>query len=337
MIEVNKNRNLPLVFEIHEETIIRRLDFRQNRVLDALEDNLVGGVFSWDGRGHDGSKADFTDAEITPTSTVYNNNKSYPAFSHCSINQDPGNGNKNSGDEFGAINGYLIGRMILRIRDCDYTINMFVKDMYVGGETGSQAYSSCTTDGHLSSPEKFHPAWVPPSNGKNFDVTNTKIQNGSIIYDGSLITIKNLKLNKTGNRIELSISDCNRAGEDAAFTQNEVYFYYKHYRLHSKVERIHSENATLTVVDLMGRTVSHEHIALAEGTNSFNISIPSKGIFLVSFKEVLSPIPKSCCSRKYRFIIFNLAGCCRGLSMPRQLMAFAIQLIKLIFKKQALS
>jgi len=79
-------------------------------------------------------EAIFTPDETNLDFLRFSTSKSYPAFSYCSINQNPGNGNVNNGDPYGAVNGYLDwDDNSISDQNCSYSINCFIKDFYVGG------------------------------------------------------------------------------------------------------------------------------------------------------------------------------------------------------------
>src|SRR6185295_15825252 len=89
MLRVNEQRDIPLIFDIHGKND-HTVNWNAGKVawLDSLQANHAGGVFYWDGREHDAEGQDFLDSETTPDFFRYATNKSYPAFSNCSINQD---------------------------------------------------------------------------------------------------------------------------------------------------------------------------------------------------------------------------------------------------------
>jgi hypothetical protein len=90
----------------------------------ALEATRHGGAFWWDGTGHGtdpkhpaywykGPKPPPDMASVAEKApieldyAVFRGDQSYPAFSRCSLNDDPGDGNPESGAPHGQINGYL--------------------------------------------------------------------------------------------------------------------------------------------------------------------------------------------------------------------------------------
>ena len=75
-----------------------------------------------------------SDAETTPDYRRFYSNRSYPAFSYCSINQNPKLALPTDGDPYGAINGYLDWKdKSISDKPCGYSIKCFIKDLYVGG------------------------------------------------------------------------------------------------------------------------------------------------------------------------------------------------------------
>ena len=91
----------------------------------AMEATRHGGCFYWDGRSHGAQSpdqrywysgrtppADMTGltekAAIEVDFLTFRRDQSYPAFSRCSLNDDPGDGRPESGAPHGQINGYLL-------------------------------------------------------------------------------------------------------------------------------------------------------------------------------------------------------------------------------------
>jgi pimeloyl-ACP methyl ester carboxylesterase len=91
----------------------------------AMEATHHGGAFYWDGRGHGVQSPDqrywyqgrtpppdmASLAETGPIEVdflTFRRDQSYPAFSRCSLNDDPGDGRPESGAPHGQINGYLL-------------------------------------------------------------------------------------------------------------------------------------------------------------------------------------------------------------------------------------
>jgi hypothetical protein len=291
MVSYNELRSMPVIYDVHgkkDKTII----WSANMIewLDSLEANHIGGTWYWDQRTHTQDNKDFTSDETRPDFYRFATNISYPAFSNCSINQDPGNGNPANGDAYGAINGYLDwhDNNISDI-ECNYTIHLFIKDFYVGGVLDPQQYSTCKTDITFRRLQKFQPASGATIRWSNSDeVTGAKLQNGSFTYNGGLISIPNLTVNKTGTCVKLFIKNCglrigsSEGDEDPAI--DPVYFSKSLNGYTAHVDVTENENTQVLVYDLMGRVVWEKSVTLAGGTNLIEIPAPSTGIFLVQLR-----------------------------------------------------
>jgi len=183
---------------------------------DTLNVDRQGGTWYWDQRQHSGKNAQFTDAETTPDYARYYSNRSYPAFSYCSINQNPGNGSITDGDTYGAINGYLDWKDKSIIdQPCNYSIKCFIKSFYVGGVLDAKQYDSCYSDITLRRTQQFHPDSGQTINWTNYGAQNKLLQSGSFVYDGGLITLYSIKIKKTISKITLNVMNC-RVGNEGS-------------------------------------------------------------------------------------------------------------------------
>jgi len=127
---------------------------------------------------------------------------------------------------------------------------------------------------------------------KNFDASNNKIQSGTITFDGNLLKLKGIIVNKAGNQVTLTIQNCTSrvADEDAgdAMSQTEdspVYFTKSAdgYRAHINVTE--NQSAEISMIDLLGRRVMSIPVNLNAGMNEFDIPSIQPGIFLVVIKN----------------------------------------------------
>ncbi|MBA3647054.1 MAG: hypothetical protein H0W62_00645 [Chitinophagales bacterium] len=202
MTYYNRELDVPLIFDVHGKND-DKVGWTDGKIewFDSLQSNHYGGVWYWDQREHGGGGKNFSNDETTPDIYRYQNNKSYPAFSNCSINQDPGNGSKNDGDPYGAINGYLDWDDSIIDNSCNYSVNIFIKDFYVGGVLDQDQYKTCTTDLTFRRLQDFKPSSGTTITWKNLDNSNNKIQSGSFTYKGGLMTLKGMIVNKSGNII----------------------------------------------------------------------------------------------------------------------------------------
>lgn len=288
MVSYNELRSMPVIYDVHGKKD-KTVAWNANTIewLDSLESNHIGGTWYWDQRDHSQDNKDFTTDETRPDFYRFATNISYPAFSNCTINQDPGNGTPTNGDSNGAINGYLDWHDDnISDNTCNYTIHLFIKDFYMGGVLYPEQYSTCKTDVTFRRLQKFHPANGVTIKWTNYDeVTNEKLSNGSFTYNGGLISIPNLTVKKAGTYIKLTIKNCSqRIGDDQAdddFTVAPLYFSKSPDGYTAHIDVLQNENAHVLVYDLMGRLVWESKTELMSGSNTFEIPSPGNGIFLV--------------------------------------------------------
>ena len=120
---------------------------------DSVNLNRVGGFYFWDLRKHYGGGASWP---MNVNLFRYHTNKSYPAFSNCSVNSNPGDGHYDVGDSVGSINGFLDWNDNMQDSINNYSITL--------GMTDEQTYfytipapDSCTADVTLRRLQQFKP------------------------------------------------------------------------------------------------------------------------------------------------------------------------------------
>ena len=289
VLDNNEQRSLPLIFDVKGKNDVSVIwNEGKIRWMDSLESNRVGGAWYWDQRDHGGAGKNFENEETEPDYYRFATNKAYPAFSHCNIDQNPGNGTPGNGDDYGSHNGYLDWRDSTD-KECKYWVNVFVKDFYVSGVLDPEQYSTCTADITFRRLQKFKPTVGQKVQWKNFDHNGVKIQNGSFNYSGGLITIKNVTINKSGNLIKLKIENCSaKIGEeddDEIYTDSDpVSFIKTPSGYTAEVNSSHDQETTLRIYDLAGRLVREQSVQLAAGINEIEIASPGDGIYIVRLK-----------------------------------------------------
>jgi hypothetical protein len=122
-----------------------------------------------------------------------------PAFSNCSLDNNPGNGAPADGDYYGCINGWLLWDDKTAVDKKD-TWEMTV---YV---IASCPESECTADVTPRRCEQFQ-----PKAGQTFEWTNTSLAGDKVLQKGKvtadrwgLVTLKGLKLDKARNRLKIT-------------------------------------------------------------------------------------------------------------------------------------
>ena len=139
--------------------------------------------------------------------TRYRTNLSYPAFSNCSLNDNPGNGNSTNGDSIGTINGYLDWSDDIADSTSKWEITLFVKNLLTSQGT-LVAPDSGLTDVTLRRLQKFSATagetiyWENEHNG-------SKVQEGSLNFNESLITIPEVKVYKDSSNLRVFLNPVN--------------------------------------------------------------------------------------------------------------------------------
>src|SRR6185436_10766336 len=101
-------------------------------------------------------------------------------------------------------------------------------------------------------------------------------------YDGNLMVLHDLTVNKSGNRIQLVISNCSGKNFPTPSPSGDNVDFIKTPNGYSAV--IFSEQNEQIVIhefDGMGRRMFSKIISLHEGSNTLEIPSPGNGIYLV--------------------------------------------------------
>ncbi len=286
MLRVNRNQSMP-----HYYTVFGKKDMTiywtpfVPSFFDSLQYHGAGGISFWDQRKHSGSGKNFLDSETMPNWYSLANHRPYPAFAQCSINQNPGNGDPNQGDPFGAINGYLDWvRDSVSDHTCSISLKLFVRDLYVGGALHNVQHNSGTVDVTIRRAQQFKPLPGQTISWTNYDASNTLIQSGTFTYTGGLITIPGVVVNKTKNRLSLHISGCARSGggpmaEDA---DNDFHLSvsYSGNTPELVVDAGQALLAHLTIYSSAGQVLLHRQQPLHEGVTILPVQVPTAGTYI---------------------------------------------------------
>ncbi|MBA3647292.1 MAG: hypothetical protein H0W62_01885 [Chitinophagales bacterium] len=286
MLHINKDYNLPPVYCVYgknDKTIL----WNKWTVggFDSLETTRCGGVFFWDQRDHDGNGANFLDQETTPDFYSLQTTKLFPAFSNCSIDPNLGTGDPGSGANYGALNGYLGWKNDITDENCKLSINVFIKDFYVGGKLSANQYSTCKSDITFRRVQHFHPKNGDKITWTNYDVNNSVIESGSFTYKSGLITLKGITIKKSGNQVKLTLGNCSRSEAVLSNLQTATVSYSKTsegYIAHIYCENVQS--VKMSMYDVLGRRITVQQFQLATGDNNIPVLYKRPGIYLVEWK-----------------------------------------------------
>ena len=149
----------------------------------AMQHHRQGGTFFWDQHVHN------TDLSlmywlpmIGPSSLWrYETDRSFPALSHCSADQDPGDGTPASGDTLGTINGYVQWDSLLVDQPGGWSTTLRPRDL-VSSLGPRPAPDSFTVDVTPRRLQAFHP--VP---GQSFPWRAMRIDDDAIVQTGVVV------------------------------------------------------------------------------------------------------------------------------------------------------
>jgi hypothetical protein len=136
--------------------------------------------------------------------TRYRTNLSYPSFTNCSFNDNPGNGTPSNGDPIGSINGHLDWNDNIVDMANKWEISLKLKDLSTLSGT-DVAPDSGTTDITLRRLQLFR---VPPRSTVSWENrrNNIVVQRGSFAYDSGLVTIPGVRVYKDSSRLAVTYS-----------------------------------------------------------------------------------------------------------------------------------
>jgi hypothetical protein len=131
--------------------------------------------------------------------TRYRTNLSYPAFSNCSADNNPGDGTASSGDLIGAINGHVEWTDDIVDRPDRWEITLFLRDLRT--TSGSDpAPDSAQVDVTLRRLQAFR---VPAGYGLRWENRRKDevVQSGWVIPEDGLLTIPEVAVYRDSSRL----------------------------------------------------------------------------------------------------------------------------------------
>lgn len=203
MMHANENNSLPIIFAQSGRNDSLTGWAEKIPFYDSVNANNAGGFYFWDTRGHTNAGRTWNSV---PNPYRYSTAQSYPAFSNCSIDNNPGDGNKTNGDSVGTINGYLNWNDPIIDEPYLWQVTLYInnistaKGIFVGAD-------SCTVEITPKRLQQFSGISGDSIDWINYSSTNDIIQKGGFIYNGGPINIPNVKMYKATNTLELYIPE----------------------------------------------------------------------------------------------------------------------------------
>jgi len=171
---------------------------------EAMETSKHGWAFFWDERAHGGQSPEprawrengTEEAVFDWIVETIRLDQAYPAFSNCTIDDDPGEGGREEGDPVGTINGYLRWDPTSILDTADrFTIELALQE--------DAPTHTCTADVTLRRRQAFL-----PSTGTSFHYAVRDITSGSFLGSGvgtidawGLLTMEEVPVSVAGTRL----------------------------------------------------------------------------------------------------------------------------------------
>jgi len=202
LVSEKRNSSLPIIFNFCGKEDINVGWAEKLIFYDSLNSNKHGGFHFWSQTNHFGTYSQwipsFPDFSFF---TRYRTNLSYPAFSNCSFNNNPGNGGTTNGDSIGTINGYMDWLDDIVDSSDNWEATLFIKDLLTSQGT-LIAPDSGITDVTLRRLQSFSVPTNVIVNWEN-EKSGTIIQQGTFTYTGNLISIPEVKIFKDSSRLKV--------------------------------------------------------------------------------------------------------------------------------------
>jgi hypothetical protein len=201
LVSTNRLNALPLMFTFCGKN--DAIGWQEKIVFyDSLSANKHGGFHFWSMTDHMQTYYNSPWQPSLPNFsffTRYRTNLSYPAFTNCSINNNPGNGTPSNGDQIGSINGHLDWNDDIVDTTNRWEITLKLKDLSTiyGSDV---APDSGTTDVTLRRLQAFR---IPHGDRIYWENrrSNIVVQRGSLPNDSGLVTIPGVKVYKDSCRL----------------------------------------------------------------------------------------------------------------------------------------
>lgn len=207
MIHNNQQRDLPVIYSINGKNDLLMGWTEKTIYYDSVDQNHCGGYYFWDNRDHGGNTG-VTWGDGNFNLFRYKRNASYPAFAHCTLNEDFGNGNGTSGADHGTVNGALDWSDSITDEEAEWMVKLFVRNLVDNSNHIIVYADSATADITPRRLQNFHPA---PGTVISYTVTHLQqtVQSGTFTYNGGIIVIPGVKIYRDTSALSLSVMPLN--------------------------------------------------------------------------------------------------------------------------------
>ncbi|MEQ1832211.1 MAG: alpha/beta hydrolase-fold protein [Candidatus Eisenbacteria bacterium] len=261
---------------------------------ESMEANRAGGSWFWDQRGHytPHEQTEWFPMMATRQLYKYRIDRSYPAFSNCSTNSDPGTGDPVTADPIGNINGAV-----------DW-IEDSVGDEWLRWDISLRTRPLVTQDGVLGAPESLL-VDVTPRRLQRFlvaervaylyEVRRTSdealVQSGIVTPDNdAVITVPQVKVFAQGTRLTLMPTTTTGVDPSTAGLRRP-HLSLSRNPVQGKASLVIAwpgeGDASVDLFDMQGRVVRHEFAGVARGhlERTFRTDGLAPGVYMITARQ----------------------------------------------------
>lgn len=178
----------------------------------SLNTSHIGGYYFWDERTHGGGSGMVWNDDNFDIFR-YSRDQAFPAFSNCSVNEDPGDGTAADGEDFGSVNGFLDWHESINDTEVMWSAGIFLHNLKLTDGSILYAPEFCTVDVTPRRRQHFKPE-AGDTLWWNVVQNDMVIQSGMQVYSGGLITISQVPVYREGIELNITTDASNLPGSN---------------------------------------------------------------------------------------------------------------------------